>query len=100
MAKEPTPLWRRAFDAVEKPIAERLEPMVQTEQFADAVAVVQRLQGRLQRAVERRMRQYLDFWNLPVGGDIKQLQEQIASLERRVRDLSKRLEDERAARRS
>ena len=46
------------------------------------------------------MRQYLDFWNLPVGGDIKQLQEQIASLERRVRDLSKRLEDERAARRS
>src|SRR5215207_1559833 len=30
-----TPLWRRTYDAVERPIGSRLEVAVQTEQFAD-----------------------------------------------------------------
>ena len=52
-----------------------------------------KLQNDMQRRAERTMRQTWHFWNLPTGSDVKRMSEQITSLERRVRDLSKRLED-------
>ena len=87
------PLWRRAFDAVEQRVGPQLEQAVQTEQFADVTAALARLQGQLQRRTERAMRRGWHFWNLPAGSDVKRMSEQLASLERRVRDLSKQLED-------
>jgi hypothetical protein len=87
------PMWRRAFDTVERSVGPQLEQVVQTEQFADVTAVVARLQGELQRRTERVMRRGWHFWNLPAGSDIKRMSEQLASLERRVRDLTKQLED-------
>jgi DNA repair exonuclease SbcCD ATPase subunit len=87
------PLWRKAFDAVEHRVGPPLEQAVQTEQFADVTAALARLQGQLQRRTERFMRRGWHFWNLPAGSDVKRMSEQLASLERRVRDLSKQLED-------
>lgn len=87
------PMWRRAFDAVDRTVSPQLEQMVRTEQFADAAAAFAHLQGQLQRRTERVLRRSLHFWNLPAGSDIKRMSEQVASLERRVRDLSKQLED-------
>ena len=87
------PLGRRAFDAVEQSVGPQLEQAVKTEQFADVAAAVARLQGQLQRRTERFMRRSWHFWNLPAGSDVKRMSEQLASLERRVRDLSKQLED-------
>lgn len=87
------PLWRRAFDAVEQRVGPPLEQAVQTEQFADVTATLARLQVQLQRRTERVMRRGWHFWNLPAGSDVKRMSEQLASLERRVRDLSKQLED-------
>ena len=90
---EPHPLWRRAIDAADTSVSPRLEELVRSEQFADTAAVVARLQGQLQRRTERVLRRGWHFWNLPAGSDVKRMSEQIASLERRVRDLSKQLEE-------
>ena len=91
---EASPLWRRLFDAVEQTVSPQLEQFVRTDQFADIAAVVARLQGRAQKNAERAMRQAWHFWNLPAGSDVKRMSEQIASLERRVRDLSKQLDEQ------
>jgi polyhydroxyalkanoate synthesis regulator phasin len=85
--------WKRLFDTVEQAVAPRLEELAQSEQFSDAAAVMARLRADFAARTERTMRQNLHFWNLPAGSDIKRLSEQIASLERRVRDLSKRLDE-------
>ena len=87
-------LWKRAFDAVEGNIGPRLEQVVRTEQFADAASAMSKMQNDMRRRAERAMRRTWHFWNLPTGSDVKRMSDQISSLERRVRDLSKRLEDD------
>jgi hypothetical protein len=91
---EAKPLWRRLFDAVEQTVSPQLEQFVRTDQFADLAAVVARMQSDMQRRAERAMRQAWHFWNLPTGSDVKRVSEQLASLERRVRDLAKQLDDQ------
>jgi hypothetical protein len=89
-------MWRRAFDAVEKNLTPQVEEWVQSEQFADLSAAMTKLQAQMQLRTERAMRRSWHFWNLPAGSDVKRMSEQLASLERRVRDLSKQLEDTKA----
>jgi hypothetical protein len=87
------PLWRKAFDSVERAIAPGLESAVRSEGFADVATVAMRVRADVARGAERAMRRALHLWNLPAGSDIKRLSEQVASVERRVRDLAKRLDD-------
>jgi hypothetical protein len=87
------PLWRQGFDEVDRRLSPRVEHIVHSEQFADATVVASRLQSQLRRRTERALRQGWHFWNLPAGSDVKRLSDQVASLERRVRDLSKQLEE-------
>lgn len=87
------PFWRRAIDSAERAVAPGLEEFVQSERFADLAAVTARLRAEARRQAERATRRAWHFWNLPAGSDVKRLSEQVASLERRLRDLSKRLED-------
>src|SRR5437660_3255579 len=87
------PLWRKLFDTAERAAAPHLEGLVKSEGFADVATLTMRVQAAANRGAERAMRRALHFWNLPAGSDIKRVSEQIASLERRVRELSKRLEE-------
>ena len=87
------PLWRRAFDSVERAIAPGLESTVRSEGFADVATAAMRVRAEMTKSAERAMRRTLHFWNLPAGSDVKRLSEQVASVERRVRDLAKRLDD-------
>ena len=87
------PLWRKAFDSVERAIAPGLEAAVRSEGFADVATVAMRVRADMARRAERAMRRALHRWNLPAGSDVKRLSEQIASVERRVRDLAKRFDD-------
>jgi hypothetical protein len=87
------PLWRKAFDSVERAIAPGLESTVRSEGFADVATVAMRVRADVSRGAERAMRRALHFWNLPAGSDVKRLSEQVASVERRVRDLAKRFDD-------
>lgn len=93
MANE-RPLWRKAIDAVERPVGSRLENLVQDERFSDVLAVKTHLQRALSRRLERAQRRLLHIGNLPARTDVARLSEQVARLERQLRDVSNRLEDE------
>jgi hypothetical protein len=87
------PLWRQAFDAVDRRVSGPVEAGVRTDAFADALALGLRVRERLEHAVERRTRRALHLLNLPAASDVKRLREQIAALQREVRDLSRELEE-------
>jgi hypothetical protein len=90
---EDRPLWRQAFDAFEQAVAPRLEEFVRTDQFADMASGFTRAQAEAQRRTEQAFSQMWHFWNIPAGTDVQRLSDQVASLERRVRELSKLLEE-------
>ena len=87
------PLWKKAFDSVERAVAPGLESAVRSEGFADVATVAMRIRSEVARSAERSMRRALHFWNMPAGSDIKRLSEQVASVERRLRDLAKRFDE-------
>src|SRR3954452_22473417 len=90
------PGWRRAFDAVEGRVAKPVEDAVQTDAFADVVALSFRLRRRLQREVERQTRRALHLVNLPAATDVNRLSAHLAELQQHTRALEHRLDEERA----
>jgi hypothetical protein len=90
------PLWRRGFDALERPLGNVLADVARSGPFADGLALTLRLQRRLQREVERRTRRVLHLANLPAATDVRRLSQQLAQLQRQVRALS-HMRDGRAA---
>lgn len=90
------PLWRRAYDSVERPVGSRLENAVQTDLFADVAGLVVRGRAGLSRRVERTTRHALHRANLPAASDVARLREQVSSLERSVRRLDDALRREQA----
>jgi hypothetical protein len=97
MAPPKPPLWRQAFDAVEGRVAPPAERAVQTDLFADAVALAFRGRRRIEREIERQSRRALHLVNLPTATDVKRVSEQLAALQRQTRALERQLEQERAA---
>lgn len=98
-----TPLWRLPFDAVERPLASFAESWVQSDTFMDATAVAFRVQRQLARAVQPYLEQWLKVWAMPSRGDTVKVSNQVASLERQVRELReelRRFESERGEGRS
>jgi hypothetical protein len=81
------PLWRKAYDTVERPLATRLEAGVQTEQFADVAALLVWSRAEVRRRTERITRHALHRVNLPAASDVALLRQQVSSLERSVRRL-------------
>ena len=91
-ARRPPPLWRLAFDLVERPIAAASEAWVQREAFMDALAVTWRLQRRATQRLQRGVGLWLNAWDVPTRHDVLQLVNQVASLERQVREVARELE--------
>lgn len=85
-------MWRWMFDAVERPVGGTMERLVQTEAFAEAFARMTKVQAQSRRRLERLTRRVLHLWNLPAATDVKRVEERLAGVERRLRDVSKRLE--------
>ena len=83
------PLWRQGFDAVERRLAGPVEGAVRTDLFADVVALGVRAQRRLQREVERRTRSVLHAVNVPTATDVRRVSEQVAELQRQLRELER-----------
>jgi hypothetical protein len=82
-----TPLWRRAFDAVERPLAAASETWVQSDTFMDLTAVALRTQRRMTADLHRCGERWLHAWGLVSRGDVIRVSNQVASLERQLRDL-------------
>lgn len=84
------PLWRQAFDAVDRRIAGPVEDATRSDAFGDALALALRLERRVQSGVERRTRRLLHLANLPTATDVRRLSEQVSALRREVRELEER----------
>jgi hypothetical protein len=84
------PLWRQAFDAVDRRVAGPVEAGTRSDAFGDLVAVSWRLSRRMQQEVERRSRRVLHMANLPTATDVRRLSEQVAALQRELREMQDR----------
>jgi hypothetical protein len=89
-----TPLWRKAFDAIERPLAAGSEAWVQSDTFMDLTAVTFKVQRRMLGEVQQATERWLHLWGGVSRGDVIRLTNQVASLERQVREL-RRSDDER-----
>jgi hypothetical protein len=86
------PLWRQAFDAVERRVTPRAEEFVRTETFAVGAAVTRRavtLARDTARGATTRLWHLID---LPAGTDVSRLRAQVGALDREVRRLTLQLE--------
>lgn len=91
-----TALLRKAFDAIERPLAAGSEAWIQSDTFMDMTAVMFRVQRRMLSEVHEATDRWLQLWGWPSRADVLRLSNQVASLERQVRDLRREAEaDER-----
>ena len=65
---------------------------MRTERFAETASAMTKLQAKARSQANERSQQAMHNWNLPTATDIKRLREQITSLERTVRELSKQVD--------
>jgi polyhydroxyalkanoate synthesis regulator phasin len=84
------PLWRQVFDAVDRRVAGPVEAGAHSDLFNDLVSLQWRLARRAQREAEKRTRRVLHAVNLPTATDVRRLSEQVASLQRQLRELEDR----------
>jgi multidrug resistance efflux pump len=82
-----TPLWRKAYDAIERPLAAGSEAWIQSETFMDLATVGIRVQRRMLREAQQNTERWLHLWGFVSRADVLRLSNQVASLERQVRDL-------------
>jgi hypothetical protein len=84
------PLWRQLFDAFDDRVAGPVEAGTRSDAFGDLVAVGWRVGRRMQRELERRSRLVLHLLNLPAATDVRRLSEQVAALQRELREIEDR----------
>jgi hypothetical protein len=89
------PLWRQAFDRIERTVGRPLEDAVASRHMSQLLTLGFRVEGALQGVFERRTRAILHFWNMPAGSDVARLNRQVAALVAEVRALAAQLEEER-----
>lgn len=78
------PSPKDVFDAVEGPVGDALERVVQTGVFGQVVRTGVSLQATARRQAERLSRRLWHAINLPTGTDVRRLEAQISRLERSV----------------
>jgi hypothetical protein len=88
------PLWRKAFDAIERPLAAGSEVWIQSDTFMDLTATTLRMQRRMLGDLHGATERWLHLWGWVSRGDVIRLTNQVASLERQLREL-RRLSEER-----
>jgi hypothetical protein len=86
------PLWRKAFDAIERPLAAGSEAWIQSDTFMDVATHSIRLQRKMLNDVQHTTERWLHLWGWVSRGDVLRLSNQVASLERQVRDLRREAE--------
>lgn len=79
--------WKQVFTAWERAVGAPLEKLVQTEGFADALALFVKGQSDVRRDVGQLLERLIHAWNLPTAGDVAGLHEQVRALEQEVRSL-------------
>ena len=88
------PLWRRLYDTAERAVAPRLESVVRSEHFSRGAALAGRAQATARAQVAELSARAWHLMNLPASTDIARLRTQIGALDREVRRLALRLEQQ------
>jgi hypothetical protein len=93
------PLWRQMYDRVERAVAPRLEAGVRTGMFASTLAAVAKARAELScrgsqlaGCLDAMSARNLHLVNLPAADDVNRLRTEIRDLDRRVRDLTRQLD--------
>jgi hypothetical protein len=88
------PSWRHVFTAAERAVTTRLEALVRTSEFSKGAALAVRAQAAVRAQVAGLSSRAWHAVNLPAGTDIVRLRSQIGALDRELRRLSMRLEQQ------
>jgi hypothetical protein len=86
------PLWRQAFDAVERQVTPRAEELVRTEAFTVGAALTRRAVTLARGSARDLTARAWHLLNLPAGTDVSRLRAQVGALDREVRRLTLQLE--------
>ena len=92
MADASPPLWRQAFDAVERRVTPRAEEFVRTETFAVGAALTRRAVTLTRDTARGATTRFWHLIDLPAGTDVSRLRAQVGALDREVRRLTLQLE--------
>lgn len=88
------PLWQRAVLAAQSRATPVLRSAVDRHEVAAGIGLLQAVRGVVVRTTEAPSRRLLHLLNLPAGSDVNRMLVQIASLERELREVRKRIEDQ------
>jgi hypothetical protein len=87
--------WRRVFDSAEGAVAPPLEALVRTDEFARVTATLTWARATVRHGLADVSAAAWHLVNLPAGSDLAHLRSQVGALDREVRRLALRLEQER-----
>ena len=93
MADPRPPLWRQAFDAVERRVTPHAEEFVRTETFAVGAALARRAVTLTRDTARGATTRFWHLIDLPAGTDVSRLRAQVGALDREVRRLTLQLEN-------
>ena len=88
------PWWQRAVVGAQSWATPVLRSAVDRQEVTGAIALLQSLRVTVTRTTEGPSRELLHLLNLPAGSDVTRMLVQIASMEREIRELRKRIEDQ------
>ena len=88
------PLWQKAVVGAQSRATPVLRAAVDRQEVAAGIGMLQTLRGVVVRTTEAPSRRLWHLLNLPAGSDVNRMLVQIASLERELRELRKRVEDQ------
>jgi hypothetical protein len=87
------PLWLRAVHRLERTLGEPVESAVRTEVYFDLMSKATRTVSGAKRTVSGVSTRGLHLLNLPAGTDVRRLREQLSRMERRLNQVSERVEE-------
>ena len=86
------PLWKKAFDAAESRASPVLTKVFANPTVVETMRVATAVQRRASDDLSSFIRRNLHTVNLPSGTDVQKVSNQVASLERQLRVLNRRLD--------
>jgi hypothetical protein len=88
-----TPLWRRAFDALEQPARKRAEALAGTAEFASVLLTLFQAWTAVTKTGRAASTRLLHLANLPAHADLRRLSRQVGALEGKVEKIAAELSE-------
>jgi len=87
------PLWKKAYDTAEKQAGPLLAKLLANPTVIEAITLGTAIQKRASEDAAELIRRGLHGVNLPSGTDVRKVSNQIAGLERQIRQLNRRIDE-------